>query len=115
MTGSAYQAMDVFDTRDSLYRVGVWGRDWQAVFLDPRLADCLQNLSPKSAKINEKSMFFNDFSNFWRSVLERFLERVLGRFLDRFWSRFGIGFWKGFGLILERFLEWFWRCLGEAF
>ena len=86
MTGSAYQAMDVLFRCDSLYRVGVWGRDWQAIFPDPRLADCLQNLSPKSAKINEKSMFFNDFSNFWRSVLERFLERVLERFLDRFWN-----------------------------
>ena len=27
MTGSAYQAMDVLGSCDSLYRVGVWGRD----------------------------------------------------------------------------------------
>ena len=27
MTGSAYQAMDVLFRCDSLYRVGVWGRD----------------------------------------------------------------------------------------
>ena len=35
MTGSAYQSMDVFVLRDSLYRVGVWGRDYTAVFLPP--------------------------------------------------------------------------------
>ena len=44
MTGSAYQAMDVFATRDSLYRVGVWGRDGRAVLVDPRLADCSKML-----------------------------------------------------------------------
>ena len=77
MTGSAYQAMDVFVLRDSLYRVGVWGRDGRAIPPDSRLADCLQNLSPKSAKISEKSLFFNDFSNFWRSVLEMFFEIIL--------------------------------------
>ena len=39
MTGSAYQAMDVFGTCDSLYRVGVWGRENANVPPDPRLAD----------------------------------------------------------------------------
>ena len=39
MTGSAYQAMDVFGTCDSLYRVGVWGRDYTKIFPDSRLAD----------------------------------------------------------------------------
>ena len=39
MTGSAYQAMDVFATCDSLYRVGVWGRDYTKIFSDSRLAD----------------------------------------------------------------------------
>ena len=39
MTGSAYQAMDVLATCESLYRVGVWGRDSTAIFPDPRLAD----------------------------------------------------------------------------
>ena len=39
MTGSAYQAMDVLGSCDSLYRVGVWGRDGAIIFPDPRLAD----------------------------------------------------------------------------
>ena len=39
MTGSAYQAMDVLGACDSLYRVGVWGRDGEAIPADPRLAD----------------------------------------------------------------------------
>ena len=39
MTGSAYQAMDVLFRCDSLYRVGVWGRDGTRIFADPRLAD----------------------------------------------------------------------------
>ena len=39
MTGSAYQAMDVLDGCDSLYRVGVWGRDGTPIFSDGRLAD----------------------------------------------------------------------------
>ena len=32
MTGSAYQAMDVLLSCDSLYRVGVWGRDYAIIF-----------------------------------------------------------------------------------
>ena len=48
MTGSAYQAMDVLGTCDSLYRVGVWGRDYTKIFLHSRLADLC-----KSIKINE--------------------------------------------------------------
>ena len=39
MTGSAYQAMDVLFRCDSLYRVGVWGRDYAKFFLESRLAD----------------------------------------------------------------------------
>ena len=39
MTGSAYQAMDVLGTCDSLYRVGVWGRDYTKIFYYGRLAD----------------------------------------------------------------------------
>ena len=39
MTGSAYQAMDVFATCDSLYRVGVWGRDYTKILSESRLAD----------------------------------------------------------------------------
>ena len=39
MTGSAYQAMDVLFRCDSLYRVGVWGRDGAAIPPDTRLAD----------------------------------------------------------------------------
>ena len=39
MTGSAYQAMDVLGSCDSLYRVGVWGRDYTKILPDPRLAD----------------------------------------------------------------------------
>ena len=39
MTGSAYQAMDVLGTCDSLYRVGVWGRDYIAILVGSRLAD----------------------------------------------------------------------------
>ena len=39
LTGSACNAMDVFGPCDSLYRVGVWGRDGTAVQPDPRLAD----------------------------------------------------------------------------
>ena len=39
MTGSACNAMDVLGRRDSLYRVGVWGRDGTRIFSDSRLAD----------------------------------------------------------------------------
>ena len=39
MTGSVYQAMDVLVSCDSLYRVGVWGRDGTRILSDSRLAD----------------------------------------------------------------------------
>ena len=39
MTGSAYNAMDVSAYRDSLLRVGVWGREGSLVISDRRLAD----------------------------------------------------------------------------
>ena len=64
MTGSAYQAMDVFVLCDSLYRVGVWGRDYTKILSDPRLADC-----PKMLYIYSKNQFFG------RSEKERFLDR----------------------------------------
>ena len=78
MTGSAYHAMDVFASCDSLYRVGVWGRDCGAVPLYQRLADCSKML-----------YIYTQNSLFGRSVLERFLDR----FLDRFWE----GSWIDFG------------------
>ena len=46
MTGSASNAMDVSAYRDSLLRVGVWGRDGSPIRADQRLADC--------PKINQK-------------------------------------------------------------
>ena len=57
MTGSAYQAMDVLGRCDSLYRVGVWGRDGTRILLDSRLADC--------PKINQKHLVFTGFFDFW--------------------------------------------------
>ena len=86
MTGSAYQAMDVFVLCDSLYRVGVWGRDGTAVEPDPRLADC--------PKINKKPYVFIGFLGF-----------LGGRKMIGFW----IGFSVIFGSILERFLDRFWK------
>ena len=58
LTGSAYQAMDVFVLRDSLYRVGVWGRDGTPIFSESRLADCLQNWSILGSTISEHLYVF---------------------------------------------------------
>ena len=74
MTGSAYNAMDVSAYRDSLLRVGVWGRDSTAIPPETRLADCSKML-----------YIYSKNQDFGRSEKERFL--------DRFWR----GFWRGFG------------------
>ena len=47
MTGSAYQAMDVLSTCDSLYRVGVWGRDDAAIFVFFEAGGLLPKQPPK--------------------------------------------------------------------
>ena len=98
MTGSAYQAMDVLVSCDSLYRVGVWGRDCAAVLADSRLADC------------SKIIYIYIYSK----------NQLFGRSeKERFWERFWIGFWIGFGEVfrevLERLLERFWRDFWRGF
>ena len=76
MTGSAYQAMDVLCSCDSLYRVGVWGRDYAKIPPDSRLADCSKMLY---IYIYSKNQFFGGLKNHW------------------FWIGFWRGFWIDFG------------------
>ena len=74
MTGSAYNAMDVFELCDSLLRVGVWGRDGSRVRRDGRLADC-----SKIIYIYIRKTHFLGFSK----IID--FREVLGEVLERCW------------------------------